>query len=127
MSDEKYKIITESLFDLSGIYCGVLMPEKVMRKIVKLQTACIQEIKRTLTEHKDELYASNWTLHYPNGEQKEVRYTDPIDSLNIESRIKHAAFTNQPRHLPLVFIANSQDEAKEMADAYHEETFIHIN
>ncbi|HGK4909785.1 TPA: hypothetical protein ACLMQK_004544 [Yersinia enterocolitica] len=127
MSDERYKIIPESLFDLSGVYCGVVMPERVMRKIVKLQAACIQEIKRTLTEHKDELYASNWTLYYPNGEQKEVRYIDPSDSINIESRIKHAAFINQPRHLPLVFIASSQDEAKSMADAHHEETFITTN
>jgi len=125
VSGENYEIISEKLFDFSaGAYCGVMMPEYVMKKLAKLQAAYLQSVQRLLTEHKSELYPSEWTLHYPEGKQTTVRLTQDKGSEVVERRIKLATVAGKPKHLPLVFKANSMEEAKKMADSHFEETQI---
>lgn len=125
MTDSKYEIVAEKLFDFTaGVQCGVLVPEHVMRKLAKLQAAHLEAVKRVLTENKDILYPSSWTLHYPNGKQTTVRYADTATWLNIEERIKCAVISKSPTHCPLVFKASSMEEAQAMADAHHVATHI---
>ncbi|RJT47202.1 hypothetical protein [Rahnella woolbedingensis] len=128
MTDSKYEIVPEKLFDFSaGVYCGVLMPESVMKKLAKLQASYLQDVQRLLTEHKSELYPSSWTLYYPEGKQTSVYYAETGSAVgvgDIERRIKHATLAHKPTLRPLVFKANSMDEAKKMAESHHEETHI---
>ena len=124
MENSKYEIVPEKLFDFTaGVYCGVLMPEHVMKKLAKLQAAYLHDVKRLLISHKNELHESNWTLHYPEGKQAQVRFTTPETELEtIEHRINHATITNKPVHYPVVFMASSMAEAEAMADAHYEAT-----
>lgn len=124
MSNSKYEVVPEKLFDFTaGVYCGVLMPEHVMRKLAKIQAAYLQDVKRLLTDNKNELYPSSWTLHYPEGKQTPVRFTtQETEHDSIESRIKNATIANKPVHYPLVFKASSMEEAEAMANAHYEAT-----
>jgi len=124
MENSKYEIVPEKLFDFTaGVYCGVLMPEHVMKKLAKLQAAYLQDVKRLLTDHKDELYPSSWTLHYPEGKQTQVKFTSTeTECDSIESRINNATIASKPVHCPLVFNASSMEEAEAMANAHYEST-----
>ena len=70
----------------NGAYCGVVMPEHVMKKLAKLYAKHNDEVKDLLTQHKDELYSYEWTLAYPNGEQKTVVFNSA--SRSVEERIE---------------------------------------
>lgn len=75
MSELKYKPIPKRLYQYNpSNYCGVFMPEKVMKKLVKLTAAFESEVKKILTDNEDDLYEMHWTLAYPNGEQTTVLY-----------------------------------------------------
>lgn len=127
MTESKYEIVAEKLFDFTaGVHCGVLVPEHVMRKLAKLQTAHLEAVKRVLMENKDELYPSMWTLHYPEGKQTTVRFADLSPWRSIEDSIKSAVVSAAPVHCPLVFKAKSMEEAAAMADAHHEATHVTI-
>lgn len=107
-----------SLYDYNnGAYCGVLIKENVMRKLVKMQKKHLEDVKRLLMDesYKGNVFPSMWALHYPDGKQTVVTYID--NSADVESRIKNATMQGQPVHKPIVFIASSMDEAKGMADA----------
>lgn len=113
-----YKTYPGSLYDYTaGVRCGVLVTEPVMRKLAKLQAKHLEEVKRVLIDECDRgnVFSSMWTLHYPNGQQTIVRFID--SDMDLKSSIKNACHTAAPKHEPLVFIANSMDEAKTMADA----------
>ena len=115
---EDYKIHHGTLYDYTAsAYCGVLVKESVMKKLVKLQMQHLDEVKRILSDGADsgDVFPSMWTLHYPKGEQTQVTFID--ESSSVRDRIKDATHKNQPIARPLVFIANSRQEAKEMADA----------
>lgn len=58
----------------NGVYCGIVMPEHVMKKLAKLYAKHNDEVKDLLTQYKDEMYSYEWALAYPNGEQKVVIY-----------------------------------------------------
>lgn len=127
MTDSKYEIAAEKLFDFTaGVNCGVLVPEHVMRKLAKLQAAHLEAVKRVLMESKDELYPSMWTLHHPEGKQTTVRFADMAPWRNIEESIKNAVIYSPPVHCPLVFKAKSMEEAEAMADAHYEATHVNI-
>ena len=116
----EYKIHPGTLYDYTaGVYCGVLVTEKVMRKLAALQAQHLESVKRLLSDEADRgnVYPSMWTLHHPDGVQTNVRFIDV--SADLSERIKNATTTHQPTAQPLVFIANSMDEAKQMADARH--------
>ncbi|KRF62876.1 hypothetical protein AO825_08425 [Pectobacterium brasiliense] len=123
IKDIEYEIVTEKLFDFSaGAYCGVLMPEHVMKKLAKLQNKHLEDVKRILTENKNDLYVSGWTLHHPKGVQKAVYFADTSGAFSVEDRIRLATVKNQPIHRPLVFKAKSMDDAESMANAHFNNT-----
>jgi hypothetical protein len=106
-----------TLYDYAaGVYCGVLVTEKVMKKLVALQHKHLEEVKRLLADQADQgnVFPSSWTLHYPGGKQTHVSYIDTSD--DVKTKIKYATLSNQPKPCFPVFVANSMDEAKEMAD-----------
>lgn len=70
----------------NGGYCGIVMPEHVMKKLVKLYAKHNDEVKDLLTQHKDEIYPYEWTLAYPNGKQKSVAFNSAYSS--VEERIE---------------------------------------
>lgn len=112
-----YETYPGSLYDYTaGVYCGVLVKEHVMRKLASLQTKHLEEVKRLLTNEADlgNVFPSMWTLHYPGGEQTTVIFISKDD--DVYQRIKNATTAAQPRHIPVVFIASSMEEAKKMAD-----------
>lgn len=115
-----YAIHDKSLFDYTaGVYCGVLVEEHVMKKLAKVQAQHVEKVKRILNDNIDSVYPSMWTLHYPNGEQTNVNFIDT--SADLETRINNAVMMRQPEHCPLVFIAGSMDEARNMANERFEE------
>ena len=78
----------KSLYNVStGNYCGVLMPGHVMKKYEKLRYKQNQEIAELLEKHIDELYVSNWTLAYPNGNQEALYYTEQSPWDSVQGRI----------------------------------------
>jgi len=115
-----YKTYDGTLYDYSaGVYCGVLVKERIMRKLAALQAKHLEDVKRVLSDaaDNDEAFPSMWTLHYPEGKQTEVRFIESGDSMT--RRIKAATTANPPIARKLVFIADSMDEAKVAADARH--------
>lgn len=70
----------------NGGYCGIVMPEHVMKKLVKLYAKHNDEVKDLLTQYKDEIYPYDWTLAYPNGKQKVVAFNSVYSS--VEERIE---------------------------------------
>ena len=70
----------------NGAYCGVVMPEHVMKKLAKLYAKHNDEGKDLLTRYKDEMYPYEWALAYPNGEQRVVVYNATY--LSTEERIE---------------------------------------
>lgn len=97
----------------AGIRCGVLVDEKTMRNLAKLQAAHLEAVKRLLTDSEG-VYPYMWTLHYPDGKQTEVPFIDT--SRSKEEAIGHAVHGGQPRACFPVFIASSMNEAKQLAD-----------
>lgn len=66
-------------------YCGVFMPEKVMKKLAKLTYDFEEEVRRVLLDNIDDLYVYDWGLAYPNGEQKTILFAHKE---NLKERIK---------------------------------------
>lgn len=117
-NNTQYEIHTGSLYRYSAsCYTGVLMKENVMRKLVKLQAKHLENVKRLLANEaeKGNVFSYGWTLHYPNSEQTPVFYIDK--SSDVMDSIRFATISTQPVHEPLVFKANSMEEAESMADA----------
>lgn len=120
MMAEDYVLHNGSLYDYTaGVYCGVLVKENVMRKLVALQHKHMEAVKQILTDEADKgnVFPSMWTLHYPEGEQTTVHYIDTSE--DVYRLIDTAVYGHQPRHIPLVFVAGSMEEAKAMADAHY--------
>lgn len=120
-----YETYPGSLYDYNaGTLCGVLVKEGVMRKLAKLQAAHLAAVKQLLTNEAERgnVFPSMWTIHYPAGEQTMVHFVYKGEDLN--RRIQSATVANPPRHHPLVFVASSMDEAKQMADERHAEMHI---
>lgn len=117
MSD--YKMHEGTLYDYTaGVYCGVLVKERVMKKLALLQTKHLEDVKRLLSDAADkgEVFSSSWTLHYPDGKQTTVRYIDT--ETDVQERIKNATRTDKPKQCFPVFIASGMKEAEAMADEH---------
>lgn len=110
-----------TLYDYTaGHYCGVLVTERVMRKLAASQARHTEEVKRILSDNKDDVFPSSWTLHYPDGVQTAVYFIDTGKyARSVESSIEAALRCDQPRARFPVFYAPSMDAAKELADARH--------
>ena len=120
-----YKTYNGSLFDYhSGCFCGVLINERIMKKLAALQAKHLTEVKRLLTDGADsnEVFSSMWTLHHPDGKQQSVTFIDT--SADIKARVSSATHAQQPAFKPLVFIASSMAEAEAMANEHHAETKV---
>lgn len=125
MSEEKYEIHHGGLYNYTaGVFAGVLVDEKTMKKLAKLQAQHLESVKRLLANAADEgrVHSSSWTLHYPDGKQTEVRYID--GSVSVAERIKTATTLETPIYVPLAFKASSMAEAAAMADAHYEATHL---
>lgn len=104
-----------TLYDYTaGCCCGVLVTERVMKKLAALQAEHLEAVKRLLTDNASEVFPSAWTLHYPEGKQTTVRYIDTEGS--VERSIRNAIVSRQPEACFPVFIANGQEQAKQLAD-----------
>ena len=114
----KYTTHNGTLYDYTaGVLCGVLVKEKVMRKLVALQAKHLEDVKRVLSDGADngEVFPSSWSLHYPNGNQEVVNYIETGQDVRL--RIQSAIKANPPKVCKTVFIASGMDEASRMADA----------
>lgn len=120
MSD--IKIYNGSLYDYTaGVFCGVLITERVMKKLARLQSEHVLQVKRLLHDEYDRgnVFPADWTLHYPEGKQTIVKYIDESKGRGAtRDTIRRAVHSHQPKHMPLVFIANGRDEAIRMADEH---------
>lgn len=84
MNLEEYKSYEQKdLYDLSfnGVYVGLALEEKVMRKLVKLQCEYEKKIKEVLYNNLDNIHFQGWTLNSEQNkakgyEQTSVRYTE---------------------------------------------------
>lgn len=121
MLEKEKKLINQRLYDFpAGGFCGVIMPEKVMRKITKLNAKYSAEIKKILTEQKDELHASEWTLaNKMNGDKIEKQVTinyvyKQHPWITIEDRIKLFE-PPKPRYIKECYLVSTMEEAKEIA------------
>jgi len=115
------KVIPKRLYEFNaGNYCGVFMPEHVMKKLVKLHSKYNDEVRKILNENKDELYASHWTLaNKKDGEkivkQVYVKYTKRGDKRDVENRISLFKVA-QPEYQPTIYLVDSYEEANEIAE-----------
>jgi hypothetical protein len=114
------KLCDQRMYDFSaGLYCGVMMPESVMKKLTKLNAVYALEIRKVLTDHKHELYSSHWTLaNKKDGEkivkQVTIHYAMKKDN-DVEDRI--SLFTApKPIYHKDFYIVESYEEAKEIAE-----------
>lgn len=119
MTDTQYP---GTLYDYAaGHYCGVLVTERVMRKLAASQAKHTEEVKRILSDNKSEIFPSSWTLHYPDGVQTAVYFIDTGKyARTVDESIKAALRHDTPRARFPVFYASSMDEAAKLADARHE-------
>lgn len=110
--------VKERLYDFpAGAFCGVLMPEKVMKKIAKLHHKHNEEIRRVLYENKEHLYSSHWTMAVEEGKETVyVTYTlsKPSCLDGIEQRINLYA-PPKCRYQEDVYIVKNHDEAEGIA------------
>ena len=111
-----------TLYEYSaGVLFGVLVKEPVMKKLARLQNSYLESMRRLLSDESDNgtVFSGMWTLHYPHGEQTVVTFID--NTIDTAASIKSATHAAQPIHRPLVFVAGSMEEAREMADAHFEQ------
>jgi len=98
----------------------VLVTETAMRRLARAEARHMEEVRRILDDGRQscDVFRSCWALHHPDGNQTIVRFIDT--SRTVEEAIKWATTQRKWEHEPLVFIAASMDEARQMADARHE-------
>lgn len=70
-----------------GIYLGVIVNEKLMRKATKLLRKQDEELKQLLLNNLDDLEVNNWTLAHPNGEEQAINYISKNNYETKEERI----------------------------------------
>lgn len=99
-------------------YHGVLLPERIMKKIVGISAKYADEVKKILYENKDDLYEYNWTTATKmNGDkiekQKVIVYTTESKD-NLE---KNISLFKAPelKYEPEVFVVKDHREANRIA------------
>lgn len=105
----------------AGHYCGVYMPEDVMRNLVKLQSKYTEEMKKVLQENKEKLIASHWTMATSEGKPATyVKFALPQTDEDVQSRINLFKIP-EPKYVEKVFFVDSYEEAKKICEQLHEE------
>lgn len=92
---EQY-LYPHTMFEMDTFcYCGVFMPEEVMRKIVKLQCLYMKQVQTILNDNKEKLLAANWTMATKKDADGKitassyVKYSDANSSWDsVDDRIK---------------------------------------
>jgi len=114
----------EKFFDVNmGVYNGVLVREDVAKKLAKLIYKQNQELKEFLVANIDALEETNWTLAYPNDEQKSVTYYNPNTTKeDILHRINLINKDQIMRYKPDVFIAKNMKDAERVYMEWFENT-----
>ena len=109
------------LFDFTNSqYCGVLVTEQVMKRLVKLESKYLHEVRLVLNEELDNgaVFPSNWGLTYPEGVQTTYHYTSKNKD-DAKRRIELATMQSKVVHQPIVFIASDDKAAQIQADEYY--------
>lgn len=121
------KLIPKRLYEYNaGCYCGVYMPEHVMKKLAKLQCSYAHEVKKLLEENKSELYAADWTCVSSRDEdgtinkQTKIKYVTENDTDKINSRIRLFKPT-EPEYCPEVYLVGDYLEANDICEDIHNE------
>lgn len=91
----------------NGNYCGVVMPEHIMKKLAKLYAKHNDEVKDLLTQFKDEIYAHEWALAYPNGKQEVVTFNSEFYS--VEERIEQYDENLKIHKLKDFYVSDTKD------------------
>lgn len=99
-------------------YCGVLVTEKVMKKLAKLEANYLNEVRLLLTEELDggNVISSNWGLVYPDGKQTTYYYSDK--SSDMKKRIEVACLPSKIEQCPVVFIADNYKDVQKQANEH---------
>jgi hypothetical protein len=109
------------LFDFTNSqYCGVLITEQVMKRLVKLESKYLHEVKLILNEELSNgaVFPSDWGLTYPKGVQTTYRYTSKNKD-DAKHRIELATMQSKVVYQPIVFIASDYRAAQIQADEYY--------
>jgi hypothetical protein len=116
------EVIDERLYNYSaGGFCGVLMPEKVMKKIAKINAEYSREVRRILNDNKEFLYASDWTMAYEEGKPAAyVYYTKEGEDVQHRIDLFKAA---KPEYRGEVYLVKDREQAEQIADAMIERSF----
>jgi len=115
---EKF-LYNKNMYDFTaGCYCGVVMPEHVMKKIMKLNYQYQNEIIKVLDTYKDELFESDWTLANEMDQdkiKKQVTITFALkNNYDIDSRIKSFAYI-KPNFIKNFYVVDNREQASEVA------------
>jgi hypothetical protein len=117
----EHKTLPNRMYDLpAGHYCGVIMPEHVMKRIMRAAAKYSNEVKKILNDHKAELHSSQWTGSYRTGSDGKITEHVKIhyvltDDQEVERRI--ALFKpGQPTCLNTVYVVNDYKEAQAVCD-----------
>ena len=103
----------------AGGYCGVLMPENVMKKLAKLNHEYSSEVKKVLHDHKQELHTAHWTCanHRVDGEIKKQIIVHFTIANNDELDRRISLFkASQPEYIKTVYMVGKYEEAYEIAE-----------
>ena len=117
------KKINEHLYDYSaGIYNGVLVPEKVMKKLVKLNTKYKEEIKKLLKANENIIYPSHWTMAYTEDDNGKITHSKKIkyveEGYSPEEIVDRITLfrTDKPEYIKNVYLVKDRDEATAIAE-----------
>lgn len=126
-TDEKnkgigYALHQGTLFNYhAGAFCGVLVKERIMKKLASLQAKHLEEVQSLLADgvDKNEVFPYEWTLHYPKGKQTVIAFIST--KTDVRQSIKNAISSSPPERHELVFVADDMAEAQKMANCRLEE------
>lgn len=117
------KKINEHLYDYSaGIYSGVFVPEKVMKKLVKLNTKYKEELRKLLKANEDIIYPSHWTMAHTEDDNGEITHSKTIEYVeedySPEEIIDRITLfrADKPKYIKDVYLVKDRDEAKKIAE-----------
>ena len=116
---EKY-LCDKNLFKLTaqGIYCGVLVPTSVMRKVMKVENQAMNEIRKILHDSLEELYPAEWTLANNKNTSGEILKQITIDyTTNNRDEVNRRVSLFKPRQPERcdVYIVPNREIAEKIA------------
>lgn len=118
------KLIPKRLYEYNaGSYCGVFMPEHVMKKLAKLQCKYAHEVKKLLEENKADLHPAHWTCYGTtkvDGKQTIIKFVIKDRDSEVDRRISLFKPT-EPEYCPEVYLVDDYEEAVAICKEIHNE------